>query len=76
METITFRPDAEAERALNELTADGTSRSAAIRDALLTAYRQRRIERQRAEAARLANDPDDRAEMRAIQEEMETVRAW
>jgi hypothetical protein len=31
-------------------------------------YRRRRIERQRAEAERLANDPDDRAEMRAIQE--------
>jgi Arc/MetJ-type ribon-helix-helix transcriptional regulator len=76
METITFRPDAEAERALNELTADGTSRSAAIRDALLTAYRQRRIKRQRAEAERLSNDPDDRAEMRAIQEEMEALRAW
>jgi hypothetical protein len=76
MDAITFRPDAEAERALKELTADGTSRSAAIRTALLTAYRQRRIERQRAEAERLANDPDDRAEMRAIQEEMESLRAW
>jgi Arc/MetJ-type ribon-helix-helix transcriptional regulator len=74
--TITFRTDAEVERALAELTEDGTSRSGAIRDALLLAYRQRRIRRQRAEAERLAKDPRDRAEMRAIQEEMESLRAW
>ncbi|MBO0682433.1 MAG: ribbon-helix-helix protein, CopG family [Candidatus Dormibacteraeota bacterium] len=76
MATITFRVDDEVERALSELTEDGTSRSAAIREALLSASRERRIRIQRAEAERLANDPRDRAEMRAIQEEMESLRAW
>ncbi len=39
MASITFRLDPASERALQELTADGTSTSAAIRDALISAAR-------------------------------------
>lgn len=74
--TITFRPDPETERALAELTADGTSTSAAIRSALLAAHRRRRAEQLRAETEALAQDPDDLAEIRAIQSELESLRAW
>jgi predicted transcriptional regulator len=77
MQVVTFRPDDEAKRALNVLTGGGRRpRSAVIRDALLLAYREQRREQQRAEAEQLAKDPVDRAEMQAIQEEMESLRAW
>jgi Arc/MetJ-type ribon-helix-helix transcriptional regulator len=40
-DTITIRTDAETEHALDVLTADGGSRSAAIRQAVLEAARRR-----------------------------------
>jgi hypothetical protein len=40
-DTITFRTDAETEHALDVLTHDGSSRSAAIRQAVLDAARRR-----------------------------------
>ena len=76
MGSITFRPDPESERALNELTADGTSASAAIREALINAARARAQQRLRAEAMALAADPDDVAEMQRVQADMEPLRAW
>lgn len=76
MASITFRPDPESERALNELTADGTSASAAIRDALISAARARAQQRLRAEAMALAADPQDAAEMRRVLADLEPLRAW
>jgi predicted transcriptional regulator len=49
-ESITFRPDAETEHALDVLAQDGVSRSAAIRQALLDAA----MRRERAAAMRRA----------------------
>lgn len=47
-DTITFRTDSETEHALEILTHDGSSRSAAIRRALLeTSIRQERAEAMR-----------------------------
>jgi len=76
MSTITVRTDEEVERALTALTEDGRSRSAAIRDAILLAYRARQAAQLRAEAAALAADSDDRAQMRRVQADMESLRAW
>ncbi|MEJ2853595.1 MULTISPECIES: hypothetical protein [unclassified Saccharothrix] len=76
MGTITFRPDAETERALDELTAGGQSASAAIREALLLAARVRREEQLREEALALAADASDTAEARAVLTDMESLRAW
>ncbi|BDH58652.1 hypothetical protein [Tsukamurella sp. PLM1] len=74
--SITFRPDEEARRALDELVEDGSSVSAAIRDALIAAADRRRRERLRAEVAELAADPEDRAELARIREDMDAIRAW
>lgn len=74
--TITFRPDEDAERALAVLTADGTSVSAAVRNALLESARARAQQRLRAEAAELAADATDRAEAAQVLRDMETLRAW
>lgn len=76
MSTITLRADHEVEQALAALTEDGRSQSAAIRDAILAAYRAQRAARLRAEAEAIAGDPDDRAEVRRVQAEMESLRAW
>jgi predicted transcriptional regulator len=76
MRAITFRPDDEVEAALAALTADGTSQSAVIREAIMAAYRRKRSAELRAETAALAADPEDRAEMRAVLAEMDELRAW
>jgi hypothetical protein len=76
MVAITFRTDGEAEEALAELTADGTSTSAAIRNALIVTVRQHRTTRLPTEAEEVAADPDDRAEARRVLADMEPLRAW
>jgi Arc/MetJ-type ribon-helix-helix transcriptional regulator len=76
MATITFRTDEEVDRALSDLTTGDRDRSQVIRDAVLAAWQQERAERLRREAEALANDPDDRAEARAVLADMETLRAW
>jgi Arc/MetJ-type ribon-helix-helix transcriptional regulator len=58
------------EKALAALTESGRTRSEAIRYALLHTYRDEIIKQARADADRLANDPDDPAEMLAIQRYM------
>jgi hypothetical protein len=75
-ETITFRPDEDALRALAVLTQDGTSVSVAVRGALIAAARTRAQHRLRAEAAALAADEEDRAEAAQVLRDMETLRAW
>ncbi|MER5267979.1 hypothetical protein ABTZ99_38390 [Actinosynnema sp. NPDC002837] len=76
MGTITFRPDTETERALERLTADGRSASAAIREALLLAAKVQQAEALREEALALAADPEDVAEARAVLADLEPLRAW
>jgi hypothetical protein len=75
-ETITFRPDDDAARALAVLTRDGTSVSTAVRSALIDAARQRATAALRAEAEALAVDEQDRAEAAQVLRDMETLRAW
>jgi len=59
-ETITFRTDAATEHALDVLTSDGTSRSAAIRRAVLeSAMRRERAAQLRREVIRMPlGEPD------------------
>ena len=76
MAVLNFRTDERSERALAELTADGSTTSEAIRQALVDAVRLRRREQMRAESLELMNDDDDRAESRRVSEEMDELRAW
>jgi len=75
MMTITFRPNQESEAALTEPTQGGQSKTAVIKAALLLAARTRHRERARAETAALAVDPEDLAEIRAVQEDPDALRA-
>jgi hypothetical protein len=76
MPTITFRTDPDSDDALAELTRYGQSKTAAIKAALVLAARAQRQDRLRAEAAALAADPEDLAEIRAVRQEMDALRAW
>ena len=75
-DTITFRPDEDAQRALAALTADGTPVSRAVRSALIEAANARAARLLRAEATDLAADELDRAEAAQVLRDMETLRAW
>jgi hypothetical protein len=73
---ISVRLDDEALRALFLLEGTGLSRSAAIRSALVAAAARLRDRRSlAAEVAALEADEDDRAEMAAVSELMEQLRA-
>jgi len=76
MATITFRTDPEVDAALAALVSEGRDRSRVIRDVIVEAARRERAERLRAEAEALANDAVDRAEARAVLEDLESLRAW
>jgi hypothetical protein len=76
MPTVNFRTDDASERALEELTADGSTVSVAVRRALIDAVRLRRRERMRRESLELLHDADDLAESRAVIREMDDLRAW
>jgi hypothetical protein len=73
---ITFRPTSEDTENLAILTADGTSPTRAIRHALEIAAHSKRQEDLRADAARLAANPEYQAEIRAVREELDDLRAW
>jgi len=75
-ETITFRPDDDALRALAVLTRDGTTVSSALRSALIDAARLRAQDKLRTESAALAANEQDRAEAAQVLRDMETLRAW
>ncbi len=75
-DTITFRPDEDARRALAVLTHDGTSVSSAVRAALIEAAKTAAQDRLRTEAAALAADDADRAEATRVLRDTETLRAW
>ncbi len=76
MAVVNFRTDEPSERALAELTADGTTVSDAIRKALSDAVRLRRREQMRRESVEVACDPADLAESRQVRAEMDELRAW
>lgn len=76
MAVVNFRTDERTDRALAELTADGSTVSDAIRQALVDAVRLRRREKMREESLALADDPADLAESRRVLQAMEDLRAW
>lgn len=67
MATLTVRTDEAMEKALQALSAQKGSRTDAVRYALLRTYREMLVEQAQADAERLKDDPDDQAEMLAIQ---------
>ena len=74
-QAISVRLDDESERALRVLESAGMSRSKAIRSALIeSARRLRRSSELSAEVAALEADDDDRDEMLAVSELMESLR--
>lgn len=75
-QAISVRLDDEAFHALGQLEAAGMTRSEAIRAALVEAALRRRDKRAlAAEVATLEADEDDRAEMAAVADLMENLRA-
>jgi len=73
---ISVRLDDEALRALSQLEGTGLSRSEAIRSALVNAAEHLRDRRTlAAEVAQLEADKGDRAEMLAVIDLMESLRA-
>ncbi|QDO87512.1 hypothetical protein FNH13_03480 [Ornithinimicrobium ciconiae] len=76
MAIVNVRISGEAERALQQLTADGTSTSEAVRRALIEAVALRR-RRAMLDDARLAMaDPADREAIRAAMQEWADVDPW
>jgi hypothetical protein len=73
---VNFRTDERSDQALAELTADGSSVSDAIRQALVDAVRLRRREQMRREALEVADDPAELRETRRVLKEMDQLRAW
>ncbi|MFG1875155.1 hypothetical protein ACGFIV_09985 [Sphaerisporangium sp. NPDC049003] len=76
MTVLTVEIDPKTEKILSELTADGRSTTEVIREAIHIAGRLRWVEQARADAERLANDPDDIAEIRAIHRDLGDSDAW
>ncbi len=76
MANISFRSDRETDRALLELTSEGSDKSEAIRQALINEARRHRRQRMRSQSEALADDAVDVAEIRKIKAEMDAVRAW
>lgn len=76
MPVVNFRTDEQSERALAELTADGSSVSDAVRQALVDAVRLRRREQMRQESLEVSSDPAEMQETRRVLAEMDDLRAW
>lgn len=73
---ITFRPTAEDLKNLAVLTADGTSPSHALRGALALAAHEKHQADLRADAQRLMANPEYQAEVQAVRQELDELRAW
>ncbi len=56
--------------------ADGSDRSTVIRDAVRLAWRDRRRSELIVESEQIAADEADRAEIRSVQRDLESLRAW
>jgi predicted transcriptional regulator len=78
MTVLTIRTDSAVERALEYLLAErtGETKSDVVREAILELEKATRRARMRAESMALREDPEYQAEMRAVQAEMEHLRAW
>jgi Arc/MetJ-type ribon-helix-helix transcriptional regulator len=74
--TITIRTDDAVDHALKALAGGHKSRSDAVREAILLAYRDLRHRQLRAEAEALRDDPEDVTASRQLAAEMESIRAW
>lgn len=73
--TISFRPDERTTRELRALTR-GRKTSEVLRELIHKSYLEDLYARAIADAERLLDDPEDRAELAAIAEEMDEIRAW
>ncbi|WP_040923765.1 hypothetical protein [Saccharomonospora iraqiensis] len=73
MATLNVRTDEAMEAALRALSGRHRTRSEAVRYALLRTYRETLVEQAQQDAERLADDPDDKAEMLAIQRFMGVI---
>ena len=69
---ISFRPDDRTARELSDLAA-GRKVSEVLRELIHRAYVEHLYAQAAADAARLRNDPAERAEMQAVAEEMDDV---
>ena len=74
-QTISFRPDERTTNALRVLTR-GRTTSEVLRELIHKSYLQDLCARAVEDAERLRNDSDDRAELAAIAQEMDEIRAW
>lgn len=75
--TISFRPDPETRRELDELAAmrDVTA-SDAIRQAIHEVYVAEQYRQAAAEVAEWRRDPGYQEELAAVREELSELRAW
>lgn len=77
MTQLVVRTDPETSRALDHLVElTGRSKSDAVRDAIRSAERDAVLEKMRQESLAIRDDPEERAELRAIAEDLEPLRAW
>lgn len=77
MTQMVVRIDEATERALAHLMElTGLNKSEVVRKTIQEAERQAIIERVRRQADALREDPKDRAEMLALADEMDSLRAW
>jgi len=74
-QTISFRPDERTTKELRALTR-GRKTSEVLRELIHKSYVEDLYARAVADAERLRDDPEDRAELAAIVEEMDEIRAW
>jgi predicted transcriptional regulator len=74
--SFSVRIDEETERELESLTAESTSRNAAIAEAIHETYRSHAYERMRRESEALRDDPEYLAEVRSVREAMGADDAW
>ena len=73
--TISFRADEQTMAELRQLAGDGNL-SDAIRELIHAQYTARLYAQAARDAERLRNDPADRAEIKAVNEELDEISAW
>ena len=74
-QTISFRPNERTTEELRVLTR-GRKTSEVLRELIHKSYLEDLYARAVADAERLRNDTEDRAELAAIAQEMDEIRAW
>jgi hypothetical protein len=74
-QTISFRPDERTTRELEVLTR-GRNTSQVLRELIHKSYLEDIYARAVADAERLRADAGDRAELTAVAQEMDELRAW